>query len=360
MAALAAGIMTPEKKLKVQNILLIICVGLTFGLLYNFLFYPHSLTEFLEAGVISILIGLMVGILEEFVFKKLFLSISFLWVLIIRSVLYALLTSIILCLVLSIEISLTQKISYTAAVVQYLYSPLFQRDFLFTSLFIILIIFISQITLLIGRPNFFRLLLGFYHQPHEVARIFMFVDLTGSTTIAEKLSNTAFSAFIKDYFYDVSDAIMMYKGEIYQYIGDEVIVVWPIRKANMDCIRSFFKMMEIIDRKKAVYLSKYGMVPEFKAAIHGGPVIVTSVGKQKKEIVYHGDVLNTTARIEKKCNELQEKLLISGDMLHYLDPGKNFCVEEKGEIALRGKANKLSLYGVRLKDLSRLEHSTHY
>jgi adenylate cyclase len=324
-------------------------VGFIFGMLYNFLFYPHSFTEFLEAGTISILIGFVVGILEEFVFKKTFQSISFLSVLIIRSALYSLLTSVILCLVLSIEISITENISYGAAVIEYLYSPLFRRDFLFTSLFIILIIFISQITLLIGRPNFFRLLLGFYHQPHEVARIFMFVDLTGSTTIAEKLTNKAFSAFVKDYFYDVSDAIMMYKGEVYQYVGDEIIIVWPIRTTNMNCIQSFFKMVEIIERKRKTYFSKYGIVPEFKAAIHGGPVIITSVGKQKKAIVYHGDVLNTTARIEKKCNELQEKLLVSGDMLKYIHPGSDFIVEEKGNIELRGKANKLSLYGVRLK-----------
>ncbi len=338
--------MIPETKLKVQNILLIICIGLVFGLLYNYLYYPHSLTEFLEAGSISILIGLMVGILEEFVFNKAFQAISFLYVLVIRSVLYSLLTSFILSLVLSIEIAVVENISYLAAVVEYLKSPLFQRDFYFTFIFIILIIFISQITLLIGRANFFKLILGLYHRPHEVSRIFMFVDLTGSTSIAEKLTNIAYSGFVKDYFYDVSDAILMYKGEIYQYAGDEIIVSWPIRDVNMNCIRSFFKMEEIIERKRSNYQSKYGMVPSFKAAIHAGQVIVTSVGKQKREIVYHGDVLNTTARIEKKCNELNQHLLISEDMLSHLNLENEFMVEEKGEIELKGKANKLRLYGV--------------
>jgi adenylate cyclase len=339
--------MTPKKKIKFQNILLICSIGSIFGLLYNFLFYPHNLTEFLEAGSISILIGLMVGILEEFVFKRTFESISFLSAFTIRALLYSLLTSIVLCLVLSVEVSVTQEISYAKAIVQYLRSPLFQRDFLFTLLFIVLMLFISKITLLIGRANFFRLLLGLYHRPREVSKIFMFVDLTGSTTIAEKLSNKAFSAFVKDYFYDVSDAIMMYNGEIYQYVGDEIIVVWPIRSKNLNCIRSFFKMVEIIENKRKNYESKYGVVPEFKAAIHAGSVIVTSVGKQKQEIVYHGDVLNTTSRIEKKCNELKQKLLISGDMLKYLSLENDFIVEEKSEIELKGKAEKLSLYGVK-------------
>ncbi len=340
--------MVPEIKLKIQNILLIIGIGLIFGLLYNYLFYPHSLTEYLEAVIISILIGLMVGILEEFVFKKVFQSISFLFVLLVRTILYSLLTCIVLSLVLSIETSSIEKISYSKALIQYFDSPSFQRDFGFTFFFIILMLFISQITLLIGRANFFRLLLGLYHKPREVSRIFMFVDLKGSTTIAEKLTNKKFSAFIKDYFYDVSDAIIMFKGEVYQYVGDEIIVVWPVRSTNLNCIRSFFKMAEIIERKRENYESEYGVVPEFKAGIHAGQVIVTSIGKQKREIVYHGDVLNTTSRIEGKCNELKQNLLISGDMFNYIKLENDFIVEEKGEIELKGKANKLSLYGVRL------------
>ena len=106
-------------------------------------------------------------------------------------------------------------------------------------------------------------------------------------------------------------------------------------------------MEEIIEKKRGKYLAKYDVVPQFKAGIHVGRVVVTSVGKQKKEIVYHGDVLNTAARIEKKCNELRQKLLISADLLNYLRLEDDFIAEEKGEIELKGKANKLRLYGVK-------------
>lgn len=338
--------MTPETKIKVQNILFILGISLIFGLVYNFLFYPHNLTEFLEAGSISILIGLIVGILEEFVFKGLFLKISFLYVLLIRAFLYSIFTSLILSLVLSIEISFDEQIPYIQAVIQYIKGPLFQRDFIFTFMFIVLMVFFLQIILLIGKANFFRLILGLYHQPREVSRIFMFVDLKDSTSIGEELTNKAFSTFIKDYFYDISDAIKMFRGEIYQYVGDEIIVVWPVRKKNLNCIRCFFKMIDIIKRKENVYLSKYGIVPKFKAGIHTGKVIVTTVGKQKKEIVYHGDVLNTTSRIEGKCNALNQKLLVSKDVVAFILEENEFKVKEKGEIELRGKAQKLPLYGV--------------
>lgn len=176
----------------------------------------------------------------------------------------------------------------------------------------------------------------------------MFLDIKSATYIAERLTNKDYSAFIRDFFYDISDAILIYRGEIYQYAGDEIIVSWPIRKNNSNCIRTFFKMEEIIEEKSSLYLSRYGRVPEFKAGIHAGKVITTTVGKQKKEIAYHGDVLNTTARIEGKCNALNQKLLISKTMLSYLGNDHDFDIKEKGDIELKGKAQKLPLYGVQL------------
>jgi adenylate cyclase len=176
----------------------------------------------------------------------------------------------------------------------------------------------------------------------------MFLDLKDSTLIAEKLSNLTYSNLIKEFIFDISDAIIMFKGEIYQYVGDEIVVVWPIRASNLNCIRCFFKMIEIIEDKRNIYKEKYNLQPEFKAGIHVGQVIVAEVGKLKKEIVYHGDVLNTTSRIEGKCNELNQQLLISKDMLQYISHENEFIIEDKGEIALKGKSKKLRLYGVQI------------
>jgi hypothetical protein len=166
--------MTLEKKLKLQNILLIMGITLIFGVLYNFFFYPHTVTEFLEASSISLLMGLIIGVLEEFTLKNFYQKKSFFQVTVIRTILYSLLISIILCLVLSIEDTLVKQISYPDAVFQYLSSSCFQRDFLFSLSFIVIILFIVQILQLIGKANFFRLMLGLYHKPREVSRIFMF------------------------------------------------------------------------------------------------------------------------------------------------------------------------------------------
>ncbi len=92
---------------------------------------------------------------------------------------------------------------------------------------------------MLGKGNFVRLMIGVYHRPVEVDRIFMFLDLKGLTTIAEKLDNRTYSNFIKDFFYDISDAIHLYKGESCQYVDDEVVIVWPVQKSNLNCILCF-------------------------------------------------------------------------------------------------------------------------
>jgi adenylate cyclase len=176
----------------------------------------------------------------------------------------------------------------------------------------------------------------------------MFTDLKDSTTIAEKLGHLRFSNFIKDYFNDISDAIITYKGDIYQYVGDEVIVVWPLNEGvrGNSCVECFFRMQEIIQSKKSYYIDNYGVVPEFKAGLHYGDTVVTEVGKIKKEIVYHGDVLNTASRIQGKCNEYHQHLIVSDNLLKKLSLNERFMVQPLGEIALKGKQTNLSLFGI--------------
>jgi len=88
--------------------------------------------------------------------------------------------------------------------------------------------------------------------------------------------------------------------------------------SKAQCVRCFFLMQRSIEARKYSYLRQYGHYPRFKAGLHCGRVVATWVGKVKRKIVYHGDVLNTTARIQSLCNELGQELLISEDLLTQL------------------------------------------
>ncbi|MBS3807149.1 MAG: hypothetical protein KGY60_06560 [Bacteroidales bacterium] len=71
----------------------------------------------------------------------------------------------------------------------------------------------------VGRRNFRSWLFGMLNEPLEQERIFMFIDMKSSTTIAEKLDHKKFSRLVQDVFNDL-EVVDNYHGEIYQYLGD--------------------------------------------------------------------------------------------------------------------------------------------
>ena len=102
--------------------------------------------------------------------------------------------------------------------------------------------------------------------------------------------------------------------------------------------------------KRNYYLKEYGVYPEFKSGLHIGPVITGEMGEIKKDIVYHGDTINTTARIQAECNHFNQRMLISKDLNNELDLKGYYNLESMGNIHLRGKEIELELFAVKEKN----------
>lgn len=205
----------------------------------------------------------------------------------------------------------------------------------------------SQLKMMLGERNLGKLLRGQFYTPREEERIFMFLDLQSSTQLAEKLGHIKYSMLIQDCFNDLG-VVDENEAEIYQYVGDEVILTWEtkdgLREAN--CIRAYFRFMQYLEERRSYYEATYQCHPFFKAGVNAGIVTVTEVGRYKKEIAYHGDTINTAARIQSRCNDLNQGLLISKDLKEMLN-SKAFEFEELGQIPLRGKRAEVAIYGVR-------------
>lgn len=232
--------------------------------------------------------------------------------------------------------------------VDFLFSPRIVMTFIYWGIACMSALFILQVNDKFGQGVLISFLLGKYHRPKEDDRIFMFMDLKSSTTYAEKLGHIKYSQLIQDCFFDITDVITKYNAKIYQYVGDEIVLSWNIKEGieNGHCIKTFFAYDSLIQSKKIYYKDKYGMIPEFKAGLHLGKVTVAEVGEIKKELAYHGDVLNTAARIQGKCNEFKKKLLVSEPMKAILEKQHLFDFSGIGDVNLRGKAKQINLYGV--------------
>jgi adenylate cyclase len=208
--------------------------------------------------------------------------------------------------------------------------------------------FINQINKKYGPGILLPLLLGQYRDPKEEERIFVFMDLKSSTATAEELGHLKYSAFIRDCFSDINEVLYPFRAQVYQYVGDEIVVTWPEREGLKGhcCIEFYFACKKQFRDRSGYYMTNYGFLPDFKAGAHTGPVTTVEIGEVKKDIAYHGDTLNTAARIQGICNEYKKSFLASKVLLDKTGNHPNMKTEALGMILLKGKTTKVGLVSV--------------
>src|SRR4030095_11219928 len=106
---------------------------------------------------------------------------------------------------------------------------------------------------------------------------------------------------------------------------------------NASCIHFFFACGEQFHKRADYYQKNYNLLPQFKAGLHGGIVTAVEIGDIRRDVAYHGDVLNIAARIQSLCNEHDKTLLISAELLWKLKLDPSFWIQSLGTVSLRGK-----------------------
>lgn len=338
--------MSPNLSKKLKSLILI-CVFASFsGVIYQ-LIDEKVLDE--RSVLVGFPLGFGFGILELFLFPKAerwFRKWSFTSMLVFKALLYTAVITLIVIIIMIIS-GLNEGRQFKE-----LWIVLASKEQLiligYTLVVYAMLLFILQVNRLLGEGILWKFITGKYHHPREEARIFMFLDMKSSTTIAEKLGHVRFYTLLNELFHEISEPALQTKAEIYQYVGDEVVLTWDVKDGleNSNCLKTFFMFREILIKKSEVYQKKFGVIPEFKAGLHFGKVIAAQIGDLKREIVYNGDVLNTTARIRSECNTFKKDCLVSGMLKSRLSDSKAFNWERMSMVSLRGKEAEVEIYSV--------------
>lgn len=332
-----------------------------------FLFYDYSLTGntnldpetnitltfqvFLFASVAVFLVGLLVGALEMVIFEKRFTNFRLLSKIGAKFLIYA----GFLLLIISITYPIAEGIETGLSplhpdvlnkFVRFLGSTMFLNTMIQLSTQTILSIVYAAISENLGHNVFKNFLTGKYHSPKNETRIFMFLDMKNSTSIAEKLGHTTYFKFLRRYYDSLSDTIIQHLGEVYQYVGDEIVITWDIEKGtkNDNWLNCFLTLKKTLIEHKSAFQKEFGEYPDFRAGIHVGEVTTGEIGALKKEIVYTGDVLNTAARLQTIGKEFNSDLVFSDDLNKLLTDKTKIPTTHLGEIMLRGKSQKTALF----------------
>ncbi|HMS64276.1 MAG TPA: adenylate/guanylate cyclase domain-containing protein [Ignavibacteria bacterium] len=342
-----------KRKQKIKNVILISSIGTFAGLIFTVSSFGFDEVHALKGITAGFVITFLIAIFENFVFIDKFKKLKFSSVFLTRSLVYVFIISFAVISVWVIHESRLNNVNiFTTLGSSDFEYFIINGDFKYILLFAVIFSFtgnfVTQINNLLGKNVLLNYITGKYHNPKEEERAFMFLDLSSSTTIAEKLGPVNNHKFINSFFFDIDEEIVESKGQVYQYVGDEVVISWKDNSGfkDSDCVKCFFRIRDKIERLSGNYRSEFGIIPEFKAGLHFGLTITGEIGDSKKEIVFHGDVLNTASRIMSQCNELKKTFLISEEILSRVKLPDEFRIESLGEFKLRGKEQEVKLFNV--------------
>lgn len=335
--------------IKIKRVFIIaLCISL--GLTFFAFVENKSFEDFHIALLVGFLLGLPVAIFEEFVLVNKLRKISLIWSMALKALLYTISIGIFFLGFVLLYV-LLKEISYDRFLL-FLTGGEFFRAIVYTMVVFDFAVFFNQYQKLLGTDVMIFYAVGKYQQPEHEKRIFMFLDISSSTELAEIMEPDRYFNFINDFFHDISEPLLKTSARIYQYVGDEVVFTWQIEDGikHNNCVNLFFLIEKEIQKNKNEYLSKYKRFPEFKAGLHCGEVIAAVVGDIKKEMIYNGDVLNTTSRIRSYCSETGKRFLVSSDIVSKLkNIDDNYEVEALGVPNLKGKKNIVGLFSIENK-----------
>jgi adenylate cyclase len=330
-----------ERKLRMFTV--IIVAGTIAGFAVGFAQGRTSPTSMAVGVVYGLLISATIGGVELFVLdgpmRAWLGNLSFTANLIARSAIYA---SII------VIIQLFQPGEVIAGVPPQASSGNFWFGFIYSAVLSVLMNLVFGIANLIGPRALLNFITGRYHAPVEENRFVLFVDIAGSTGLAERLGGIGIHRFLDRTFRLLTVAVVDTRGEVLNYVGDEVIVTWPERGGAIDCrpLRCFVAMRDELLRASSQFEREFGASPRIRGSLHFGPVIVGEIGDIKRAIVFNGDVMNTGARLEELSRNVEGGFIASRAAMARFNSAPPFAVRDLGQLPIRGRADGIDVVGL--------------
>lgn len=183
--------------------------------------------------------------------------------------------------------------------------------------------------------------------PDTKTRLF-FADLADSTPLALHLGDLRYHSLLNAVFTTIGPTIDRYGGAVHRYIGDEMIVTWttPVGVQDATCVRCALAILDKLNRSAPAFADEFGTAPRLRVALHAGEVVAGEISGQKREIVFSGDTINTTARIQGIASEKDRSLVISSELLAAIGASEAIDVESLGEFRLKGREQASELFAV--------------
>jgi adenylate cyclase len=230
----------------------------------------------------------------------------------------------------------------------------FWAAIIYSVAFLVLANLVLGIANIIGPRAFLNFIIGRYHTPVEESRFVLFVDIAGSTGLAERLGGVGIHRLLDRTFRLLTLSVVDFRGEVLNYVGDELIVTWRENGGAVDCrpLQCFMAMRDALAQASSQFEREFGAMPRIRGSLHFGPVIVGEIGDIKRAIVFNGDVMNTAARLEELSRKVDGGFLASRAAMERFSSAPPFAVRDLGRLPIRGRADGIDVVGIQAPALA--------
>jgi adenylate cyclase len=335
--------MNAQLESKLRLLAGIVAAGTTAGLAVNLMQGRTSPSSMVVGLTYGLLMSLAIGGVELFVLQgplgAWLGGLSFTANLMLRSAIYAVIITVI---------QVFQSGEIAAGMPPDTSPRSFWSGFILSAVISVLINLGFGIANIIGPRALRNFITGRYHSPVEESRFVLFVDIAGSTGLAERLGGIGIHRFLDRTFRLLTLSVVDYRGEVLDYVGDEIIVTWPERGGAVDCrpLRCFVAMRDELSRAASQFEREFGAAPRIRGSLHFGPVIVGEIGDVKRAIVFNGDVMNTAARLEELSRDVDGGFLASRAAMQRFTSVPPFAIHDLGRLPIRGRADGIDVIGI--------------
>ena len=323
---------------KLQRLAAILVAGILSGVAITLSAFGGGTAQLFVGITYGFLLAGVIGAIELFVLEDWdwLNRLSFLPTLAVRSAIYA---------AIIIGIQLLQPGERIAGVAPQDSMQDFWSSFARSAIVSVLVNLGFGIANLIGSRALLNFVTGRYHAPVEEDRFVLFVDIAGSTGLAERLGGIGIHRFLDRTFRLLTQSVVDYRGEVLNYVGDEIIVTWPERNGAVDCrpLRCFAAMRRALQKAAPQFEREFGAVPQIRGSLHFGPVIVGEIGDVKRAIVFNGDVMNTAARLEELSRKVDGGFLASRAAMARFAAPPPFPLSDLGTLPIRGRVDGIDV-----------------
>ena len=175
----------------------------------------------------------------------------------------------------------------------------------------------------------------------------LFVDVVGSTAIAELIDPEDWTAIINEAFDLMSRAVFTYEGTIAQLQGDAMLAFFGAPVAHEDdperAILAGLDMLESTAEFARQLQASHGIEFRIRVGINSGPVMVGNVGSDLRyEYTALGDAMNVAARMQTAA---EPGTIVITEMTRRLT-GDTFELEDLGPIEVKGKTDRIHAFRV--------------